>query len=209
LPNNVRFNYIYMGHVERKQREREKVRDNIINAAVKIAIAEGWQSVTIRKIADSIEYTPPIVYEHFENKEDLFKELVLYGFSILHALADKSQSEELSPREQLINLSLAHWDFAFANKELFQLMFSLERLNPNEEVMKRGFKLYSIFTEISGKSEKEAIALIFNWMCLVQGTISVFMHFEGTENLKYLDTDNTRELFVDFIKRFISSISKT
>jgi len=32
--------------------------------------------VTIRKIADSIEYTPPIVYEHFENKEDLFKAVI-------------------------------------------------------------------------------------------------------------------------------------
>lgn len=196
-----------MGHVERKQRARERVRDNIINAAIKIARAEGWQSVTIRKIADSIEYTPPIVYEHFENKEDLFKELVVYGFSILHALADKSQNEEMSESEQLIMISLAYWDFAFANKELFQLMFSLERLNPNEEAMKRGLKLYYIFNEISGKSEKEAIPLIFNWMCLVQGTISFLMHFEETEYLKYLDMENTRELFVDFINRFISSVT--
>lgn len=196
-----------MGHIERKQRDREKVRDNIMKAAIKIANVEGWQSVTIRKIADSIEYTPPIVYEHFENKEDLFKELVLFGFSILHGLADKSQNENMSPNEKLVNISLAYWDFAFAYKELFQLMFSLERLNPNEEAMQRGIKLYHIFKEISGKNEKEAVALILNWMCLVQGTISVFMHFEGTENLSYLETEDTRELFVDFINRFISSIT--
>ena len=106
-----------MGHIERKQRDREKVRDNIMKAAIKIANVEGWQSVTIRKIADSIEYTPPIVYEHFENKEDLFKELVLFGFSILHGLADKSQNENMSPNEKLVNISLAYWDFAFAYKE--------------------------------------------------------------------------------------------
>lgn len=198
-----------MGHVERKQREKEKVRKNIMDAAIKIAKADGWQSVTIRKIADTIEYTPPIVYEHFENKEHLFRELVLFGFSVLNALADKSQNEDLTPNQQLINLSLAFWDFASANKELFQLMFSLERMNPNEEAMNRGLKLYYVFTEISGKSEKVAIELIFNWMCLVQGTISVLMNFEGTDILCHLDTKNTRELFVDFINRFICSISKT
>ncbi|MDR1416635.1 MAG: TetR/AcrR family transcriptional regulator, partial [Prevotellaceae bacterium] len=73
-----------MGHIERRQKEREATRKSIMDTALNIAIAEGWNAVTIRRIADTIEYTPPIVYEHFKNKEDLFDELKLMGHRRLH-----------------------------------------------------------------------------------------------------------------------------
>ena len=61
-----------MGHIERRQKEKEEMRKRIMDTTLKIAVSEGWDAVTIRKIANAIEYTPPIVYEHFKNKEDLF-----------------------------------------------------------------------------------------------------------------------------------------
>ncbi len=61
-----------MSSIERKIRQKENLREGILQAAKKIAVNEGWQAVTIRKIADEIEYTPPIVYEHFANKEAVF-----------------------------------------------------------------------------------------------------------------------------------------
>jgi len=49
----------------------------------KLQPKRGWHSLTIRKIAEEIEYTPPIVYEHFEKKEDLIREIVDAGFNML------------------------------------------------------------------------------------------------------------------------------
>ena len=79
-----------MSHIERRLRAKEETKQSILAAARKIAGKEGWQAVTIRKIADEIEYTPPIVYEYFENKEALFKELIYFGFRLMHKDIEKA-----------------------------------------------------------------------------------------------------------------------
>lgn len=57
---------IIMGVHERRQREKESVRANILQAAFNLAKTEGWASLSMRKIADAIEYSAPVVYDHFE-----------------------------------------------------------------------------------------------------------------------------------------------
>lgn len=194
-----------MGHIERKQREKERVRQDILDAALKIAVASGWQALTIRKIADAIEYTPPIVYEHFENKEDLIKELVVSGFRTLHERFFKAVEKESDPSIKLQQVSLIHWDFAFENRELFQLMFSLERPQPSEEGLRGMEMIKGIFMEITQKNEQEVIPMIFNWICLMLGTITTVMRFENTPSPHRFE-HTPRELFQSFINRFITSI---
>ena len=58
-----------MGTTERRLREKEKVRAAILDTAWNMVKEEGWQSLSIRKIADAIEYSVPVIYDHFENKE--------------------------------------------------------------------------------------------------------------------------------------------
>ena len=194
-----------MGHVERKQREKENVKKSILAAAVKIAVADGWHSVTIRKIAEAIEYTPPIVYEHFENKEDLIRELVISGFRAVIQQYEKVQSKDLDPESKLIEFSLVHWDFAETNKELYRLMFSLERSEPDEEAMKGLLLIKETVKKISGKNDDESMPIILNWICLLIGTISVMMQFEN--NIKCFEMNlKPRELFISFIKSFVAGI---
>ncbi len=69
-----------MGSKQRRQRERQELRQAILAAARDIAAREGWQAVTIRKVAEAIEYTPPIIYEYFASKEALLFELLREGF---------------------------------------------------------------------------------------------------------------------------------
>ena len=64
-----------MGIKERRDRERQEIKQAILTAAREIAAVEGWQSVTIRKVAERIEYSPPTIYEHFANKEAILLEL--------------------------------------------------------------------------------------------------------------------------------------
>lgn len=194
-----------MGHVERKQREKENVKKNMLAAAVKIAVADGWHSVTIRKIAEAIEYTPPIVYEYFENKEDLICELVNSGFRTVIQQYEKVQSKDLDPESELIELSLVHWDFAITNKELYRLMFSLERPEPHEEAMKGLLLIKETVKKISGKNDDDSMPIVLNLICLLIGTISVMMQFEN--DIKCFEMNiNPRELFISFIKSFIAGI---
>src|SRR5882724_4812614 len=64
----------------RRERERTEMRTRLLAAAREIATEEGWQAVTIRRIADRLEYTSPILYQHFSGKDALLWELVREGF---------------------------------------------------------------------------------------------------------------------------------
>jgi AcrR family transcriptional regulator len=65
-----------MGSQQRRERERQAIRQSILSAARQIAIEEGWQTVTTRKVADRIEYSQPTIYEYFDNKEAILMALV-------------------------------------------------------------------------------------------------------------------------------------
>src|SRR5215831_17182373 len=62
-----------MGFKERRDRERTEMRQAILHAASEIAAQEGWHAVTIRRVAERIEYSPPTIYEYFESKEALLE----------------------------------------------------------------------------------------------------------------------------------------
>lgn len=112
-----------MGTQQRREREKLAIRQSILSAARQIAIEEGWQAVTTRKIADRIEYSQPTIYEYFDNKEAILMALVYQGFeSVLLAIqAAKSQHEQ--PEEQLLAMTRAYWAFAFRYPELYQVMY--------------------------------------------------------------------------------------
>src|SRR5918993_3314902 len=114
-----------MGIAERKLRQKEEVRTSILNAAWKLVVEEGWQALSIRKIADAIEYSVPVIYDHFQNKEAILEEFTRRGFLLLTADLQKSKSLMLDPARQLEAMAYAYWEFAFRNKEYYQLMYGL------------------------------------------------------------------------------------
>jgi AcrR family transcriptional regulator len=196
----------FMSHIERKLREKETVRNSILEAAKNIAAKEGWQSVTIRKIADAIEYTPPIVYEHFENKEDLIRELIYSGFKILGIEFKKIIDVEKRPKTLLRKLSLLHWDFANNNRELYQLMFNImEKPSPNKEIFENIKMINSIFYSITNNDTLLASELVFNWICLMNGTISILIFSPPPPEILDMAPE---VVFGNIMARFIDSIIK-
>lgn len=190
-----------MSHIERKQREKDNLRKSLLKAALDIAIAEGWEAVTIRRIADAVEYTTSIVYGHFENKDALLTEIVEMGFKQLYEFSIKVVNENEDPKKQLLAISLANWDFAMANKELYSLMFNYKKPTGNTSIL--GMELVeSVFKRLTGKSNEEIQKLVLNWICLRRGCINLLLEFrEHEENI------NPRELFIEFMERFIISIT--
>jgi AcrR family transcriptional regulator len=192
-----------MSHINRRQREKEDLRNRILAAARKIAAEEGWPSVTIRKIAEAIEYTPPIVYEYFESKEDLIRELIYTGFRMLKEEIERARQNENDTKKFLKIFSLINWDFAFNNKELYQLMFSLERPTPSEEMRYNMKLIKETFKELANHDQALAEELGLYWICLTQGAISVMMHLPPPPHIKKGDP---RELYAKILDRFIKSI---
>ncbi|MER6003184.1 TetR/AcrR family transcriptional regulator [Nonomuraea angiospora] len=109
---------------KRRERERQEMRARLLEAARVIASEEGWNAVTIRRIAGKLEYSAPILYQHFSNKEDLLVELMMLGFA---ELAEQLRlAAEGSPEGRLVAMAEAYWAFAFGSPELYQAMNGMD-----------------------------------------------------------------------------------
>jgi AcrR family transcriptional regulator len=115
-----------MGSKERIQRLKEETRINILDASLDIVKEEGWQSLSMRKIADRIEYTAPIIYEYFANKEAILLELTRKGYCLLSQRMREARDQNEQPEAQLEAMWMAYWNFAFEQPHYYQLMFGVE-----------------------------------------------------------------------------------
>lgn len=111
---------------ERRQREHQAKRQQILTAARQIATEEGWRNVTLRKIADRIEYTHPALYSFFKDKDDLLLALLQDGFKQLEAEMSAALALASNPKDGLQRLSDAYLGFASKNADLYQVMYGLD-----------------------------------------------------------------------------------
>jgi AcrR family transcriptional regulator len=114
-----------MGIKQRRERERQEIRQNILSAAQQIAAEEGWQAVTTRKVANHIEYSQSTIYEYFENKEAILLALLRFGYEQLVAEMQSAFASTDDPESRLLAMGEAYWDFAFRSPELYQVMHGL------------------------------------------------------------------------------------
>jgi AcrR family transcriptional regulator len=114
-----------MGAKERRERERQATREGILVGARQIAQNEGWLSVTIRKVAEYIEYSPSMVYEYFPSKEAILLELFRQGFHQLHRDLQDAARSTVDPALRPERMAMAYWQFARSNPELYQVMHSV------------------------------------------------------------------------------------
>ena len=110
-----------MGVKERQGREREAVTTAILDAARELFVAEGYHSVSIRKIAEKIEYSPAAIYSYFPSKDDIFFALAEEGFRML--LDHAKQPASLDPLEDVRRSLWSFYEFSKEHPEHYALMF--------------------------------------------------------------------------------------
>ena len=115
-----------MGSKERRQRERQQTRESILDAARELFIEEGFDAVTMRKVAERAEYSPTAIYVHFKDKEALMRELCTLDFQALaQAFQQVAQIED--PIERLRQTGVAYLEFAKKYPNHYRLMFMTPR----------------------------------------------------------------------------------
>ena len=113
-----------MGTLERRTREREQTRQKILDAAREMFAAHGLEAVTMRAIAQEIEYTPTAIYHHFRDKAELITELCYREFrTFAHHLQRIGRIED--PVERIRRMGLAYVDFALEHRSAYQVMFMM------------------------------------------------------------------------------------
>ncbi len=113
-----------------RERRHEKTRQAILDAARKIIATEGTEALSMRAIAQRIDYSPAGLYEYFDSKEEIIGAVCEQGHRRLTEYMQRADPD-LPPDELLLQLGLAYVDFAVRNPDFFLLMFT----NPDTGVV--------------------------------------------------------------------------
>jgi AcrR family transcriptional regulator len=134
-----------VGVKERQEREREAVARAILDAARELFVAEGYQHVSIRKIAEKIEYSPAAIYGYFPSKDDIFLALAEEGFRMLLVPAQDDSASD--PVDQIRAGFWRLYEFSKEHPEYFALMF-LDRSVPR---ISRDWQRFGFVREMRGR----------------------------------------------------------
>src|ERR1700682_917156 len=137
-----------MGIKERHERDREATSRAILDAARELFVAEGYQQVSIRKIAERIEYSPAAIYGDFPSKDDIFFALAEEGVRLL---GDPAHSKDrafraLSPLDRIRAMSRWFYEFSREHPQYFALMF-VDRSVPR---ISREYERFAFARELKG-----------------------------------------------------------
>jgi AcrR family transcriptional regulator len=120
-----------MGTAERRERERENVRTAIIEAARDILSANGPTALSMRAIADRIEYSPATIYLYFKDKDELVGEVSTEAFEVLNEYVRREVAavgETANAAEQYGAIGRAYARFALDHTAYFRVMFELPQV---------------------------------------------------------------------------------
>lgn len=200
-----------MASKDRILRLKEETRNNILSAALKIGKQEGWQALSMRKIADEIEYTAPIIYEYFANKDALLSELTRKGFTILSLRMQEAKAKHRLPARQLEAMWRTYWDFAFAEKEYYQLMFGVEmnccvnQQTLSDDIVPPADLVWDVIVELTSHknpTEDDVCKWYYTFWSVVHGLISINIIRQGVSD------EINQQVFSDAVNGIINTISQ-
>lgn len=202
-----------MGIIERKEREREEMRDLILKGAQKLFIENGYEKTSIRGIADAIEYSPATIYLYYKDKNELLLALHVVGFQKLK----QEFSVVLSmpdPMERLVELGNVYIKFAVENPELYDLMFvmqaPMEALACKEEMWDDGMKAFEVLELVIQDCIKEEYFKSDRNVEITSLTIWSYMHglimLYLKKRMDMFGNNREMELMQSSFKQFVEMI---
>lgn len=201
-----------MGLTERKEREKIELKNLILDAARKILLAQGQDGLSIRKIADEIEYSPATIYLYFPDKDAILHELMEMGFGVMNEYM-KTAYAELDPVKRIHNIGHAYIRFGLENKDWYELMFNSDK--PMKHIEKcledwdQGMAMFAFLTQtckdaiikLEIKNVEEDILALHLWSS-VHGLVNLYL----TERLEIVQRNNSSALITKTLDAIIHTV---
>ena len=108
---------------ERRDRDRAGRQQLIVTAARELAETEGWEGVTVRRLAELVEYSQPVLYSHFKGKADIVRAVAMEGFGELAVDLHSARTAAASPAAALRGVAAAYLLFAQSRPAVYDAMF--------------------------------------------------------------------------------------
>ncbi len=204
-----------MGSRERREREKEQRRVQILDAARELLFTQGIGATTINRIAKKAELSVGTIYVYFPGKEEIFAALQEEGLTILREMIHSAAAGDIKPEEKITAIAGAYLEFSNIHKNYFSVinyfLTSPEVVFPDNlknRIDTFGNSILSLVEEViiegknagkfkPGNPRKSAITL---W-----GLIHGLLQFRKLKNT-ILKNENFRELFDDAVNGFISGL---
>jgi AcrR family transcriptional regulator len=145
-----------MGIKERQERERLQTRQAILDAARDLFVSDGYRNVSMRKVAERIEYSAAAIYSYFPSKDDIFFALAEEGFRLLARHVLGAVQPIADPFQRLRAGVWAFYQFSKTHPEYFALMF-VDRSVPS---LSQDFQRFEFFQETTARAEADIRACI-------------------------------------------------
>ncbi|MBK8515289.1 MAG: TetR/AcrR family transcriptional regulator [Saprospiraceae bacterium] len=200
-----------MGLAERKERDKAELKDTILEAAKSILLKHGIKGLSIRKIANNVEYSPATIYLYFKDKDEIMHELMEMGFKLMNSYMSESISE-LDPVKRINGIGKAYIKFGLEKKDWYDLMFNSEK--PMKHIEKcleewdEGMAMFALLAatckqaidKLGLQGVNERILALHLWSC-VHGLVNLAQ----TERLEIVEKNNAKEL----LEKTLDSMMKT
>ena len=111
-----------MGAKERREREREQRKSQILDTARALLLEKGLNATSINQIAKRSELSVGAIYFYFKDKEELFAVLQVEGLELLHQTIRQAVDRESSPEEKIRSIALVYLQFSKEHKNYFDII---------------------------------------------------------------------------------------
>ncbi|KAB8139355.1 TetR/AcrR family transcriptional regulator [Gracilibacillus oryzae] len=186
----------------RRAVEKELTQQMIIDVAHELFVEEGYQNVSMRKIAKSLGYSHGAIYYHFTSKADLFTAMVDQDFAMINKEIDKLDQLELSNKEKLRELLLGYIQFGVTYKNHYEVMFLIRDKEINSYDMESPIKSYQKFAAKIAEftNNQLPVPVIWSVFLMLHGFVAQYCRTDQSfENIKSM-----ADIHVDLILRSIT-----
>ena len=121
-----------MGIAERKEREKQQRREEIIRAAERVFFARGFAGATMDEIAERAELSKGTLYLYFSSKDDLYMAVAREGIKLLRKQTNAAVDRGRDALEKLLYMGRACVEFSRSNPDHMNSIITLDELTPEE-----------------------------------------------------------------------------
>ena len=185
-----------VGIHERKEREKEHRKEEIVDAAQKLFLEKGLQATTMDEIAEAAELSKGTIYLYYKSKEDLYLGVIMRGMLTLHDMFDARIKTEPDVVKALMALQETYLDFFHEHRSYFRMLHFLQTPQFHKQVsdeMKQeallvNQKIWNVAITIIERGIKEGI-LIANLNAV---EIAIILWSSATQLMMRMDTESER-----------------
>jgi len=174
-----------MGIRERKEREKEERREQIIDAAEKVFFEKGLSVATMDEIAERAELSKGTLYLYYKSKEDIYLAAALRGTEIMYDLFKKALANDEPTLMQIFRLGEAYIRYFKEHRDYFRMSYFFEAEGMHSQVSDEMMSLCAdedrkVWTLVFGLLKRAVDeGLIHNWIDPVEASVILWSNSNG------------------------------